>query len=241
MLRKPFHYVILGLFILILVTIVSFIWKEPTQIAKPMTNSKVIELPSPQTEGKVSVEKAIANRRSIRDFQDRSLGLQQISQLLWAGQGITGQSGEKRAAPSAGATYPMDLFLVVGTNSVEKINEGVYHYQPSAHQLKRIKASDIRKKLTSAALNQQWVNQAPVSVIVAADYERTTQKYRHHGKRYVHMEAGHIAENIYLQCESLKLGTVVVGAFDAQKVQSLMGIEKKRKPLYILPVGYPKE
>jgi SagB-type dehydrogenase family enzyme len=206
-----------------------------------MMDSKVIELPPPQTDGQTSIEHAIANRRSVRDFRPRALNLQQISQLLWAGQGITGAEGVKRAAPSAGATYPMDLYIVIGSGSSDEIKEGIYLYQPSKHQLKRIKSSDVRNKLSSAALNQKWINQAPVCMVITAVYERTTEKYRNRGKRYVHMEAGHIAENIYLQCESLELGTVVIGAFDDPEVQSVLGIEKIQNPLYIMPIGYPNK
>ncbi|MEM2842541.1 MAG: SagB/ThcOx family dehydrogenase [Candidatus Bathyarchaeia archaeon] len=185
----------------------------------------------------MSVEEAIAKRRSIRDYSNEPLTFQQLSQLLWAAQGITDLKTRFRAAPSAGATYPLEVYVVLGSNSVVGLNAGIYHYNPLTHELKLLFEGDFRANLASAALDQRWVKTAPVNIILAAVYERTTRVYGDRGVRYVHMEAGHIGENIYLQATALGLGTVVVGAFSDELVQKVLNLPKEQKPLYIMPVG----
>ncbi|MCF8308083.1 MAG: SagB/ThcOx family dehydrogenase [Bacteroidales bacterium] len=200
---------------------------------------EVIKLPQPKTSGGLSVEEAISQRRSVRDFSDKPLNLDQISQLLWAAQGITGPEGEKRAAPSAGALYPMELYVVAGPQGND-LEEGVYQYIPEGHKIKKVTAGDLRADLGSAALNQEWVEEAPLSIVITGVYERTTRKYTHHGERYVHIEAGHIGENLALQAESLGLGMVTVGAFQAKRVQKVLNLPNDHQPLYIIPMGYPE-
>lgn len=197
----------------------------------------VVELPSPSYKGSMSVEEAIKLRRSIRDYQDKPLSLDQVSQLLWAGQGIT--EGIKRAAPSAGATYPLTLYVMVGDNSVTGMAAGIYEYTPKTHSLALVKAGDFRQKLADACLYQIFIAEAPVVIIIAAEYEKTTARYGERGKRYVHMEAGHVGENIYLQAVALNLGTVVVGAFLDVDVAEVVGLPEEQVPLYVMPVGYP--
>ncbi len=205
---------------------------EVTTTIKMNSNSGTIRLPEPRKEGEVSVEEAIAGRRSRRSYQDEELTLEEVSQLLWAAQGIT--KGVNRAAPSAGGTYPLELFLVVG--KVEGMNPGVYRYLPGENSLVREKEGDIRNDLAVAALGQNFIAEAPVDIVFTAIYERTTQVYGERGIMYVHMEAGHAAENVYLECESLGLGTVVVGAFHDDQVKKVLDLEKG-VPLYIMPVG----
>ena len=185
----------------------------------------------------MSVEEAIKLRRSVREFSDHPLTMNLISQLLWSGQGIT--AGFKRAAPSAGATYPLTLYLVVGEGGVEEIPSGIYEYIPDSHSLSRIKGGDFRSEIATACLNQTFIAEAPVSIVIAANYERTTRRYGERGIRYVHMEAGHAGENIYLQAVALRLGTVAVGAFQDDDLHHVMELPEEEAPLYVMPVGFP--
>jgi len=195
-----------------------------------------VKLPEPRPSGEMSVEEALAARRSVRSYQDEALSLTELAQLLWAAQGITAHWGG-RTAPSAGATYPLEVYAVVG--EVTGLEAGVFHYRPDGHLFVRRTAGDLRGDLASAALGQEWVREAPVSLVIAARYERTTERYGERGVRYVHIEVGHAGQNIYLQAEALGLGTVIVGAFDDQDVKTLLGIEEE--PLAIMPVGRPAD
>jgi SagB-type dehydrogenase family enzyme len=199
---------------------------------------KTIKLPPPIVKGKISLEEAIKKRRSERDFQDRALSLRQVSQILWAAQGITEERGFKRAAPSAGALYPLELYLVV--KKVEELEAGVYHYHPDNHTLYLMLRGNYQLALAKACLGQMFIADAPVSVVIAAEYERTTAKYGERGLRYVHIEVGHVGENICLQVVVLGLGTVPIGAFWDEEVSRLLSLPKNYKPLYVLPVRYVK-
>jgi SagB-type dehydrogenase family enzyme len=169
-----------------------------------------ISLPDPGFYSDISVEQALLERRSIREYSDEPLNLQEISQLLWAAQGITSPYGF-RTAPSAGGTYPIELYLVV--NDVEGLSQGVYRYLPGEHKIISVLEGDMRLAVYNAALEQDWVKEAAVNIVIAAIYERTTDRYGERGIRYVHMEAGHVSQNIYLQAAALNLGTVAIGAF----------------------------
>jgi len=201
---------------------------------KMMKNQDLIKLPEPRYESDTCVEEAILRRRSVRSYRDEALSLKEISQILWAAQGITEKRGYKRAAPSAGATYPLEIYVVVG--KLEGIAPGIYHYIPKEHSLKRTISGDYRKRLADAALGQSFVEDAPIDLVFCAVYERTTSRYGERGIKYVHMEVGHAAQNVYLQCQSLDLGTVVVGAFDDNKIKKILNLEKE-EPLYVMPVG----
>jgi len=189
-----------------------------------------INLPKPKIEGLTSIEETLNKRRSVRDYKRGPLGLEQISQLLWA---ASGQNLYRRTAPSAGATYPLEIYLVVG--EVEGLEPGIYRYSSSGHSLESIKGEDVRNRLSAAALEQGMIRRAPISIVIAADYVRTTRRYGPKGIRYVHMEAGHVGQNISLQANALSLGTVMIGAFDDQQVREVLGIDEE--PLYIIPVG----
>ena len=193
-----------------------------------------VKLPEPKHDGKVSVEKALSERRSIRGFADEALTLADVSQLLWAAQGLTDPAGY-RTAPSAGALYPLEIYLVSG--KVASLPAGIYRYRPHGHELVKLLDGDRRSELCTAALSQTAIKQAPVSIVVAAVYERTTQKYRDRGIRYVHMEAGHAAQNVCLQAVSLDLGTVVIGAFYDDDLKKLLPLRPSEEPLYLIPVG----
>ncbi|MCF8230841.1 MAG: SagB/ThcOx family dehydrogenase [Bacteroidales bacterium] len=240
MLRSK-NIITIGLCITIVLALFSFTEANPENQSESMKpkNEEVIRLPQPTTSGDLSVEAAISQRRSVRDFSDKPLSLDQLSQLLWAAQGITGPEGKKRAAPSAGALYPLELYVVAGSY-VKDLEKGVYHYIPEGHKIERVKAKDLRADLSSAALNQEWVEEAPLSIVITGVYESTTRKYKHHGERYVHMEAGHIGENLALQAGSLGLGMVTVGAFQANQVQKVLNLPNDNQPLYIIPMGHPK-
>ncbi len=207
---------------------------EPS--SPPPSQQLIIKLPAPEKYGRMTVEEAISKRRSIRSYKDKPLTLYKISQLLWAAQGITSKDG-KRAAPSAGATYPLELYLVVG--AVEGIEPGVYHYSPHNHTLTLIFAGDVRAELMDACLGQDWVGEAPVSIVICAVYERTTARYGERGVRYVHIEVGCVCENIYLEATSLGLGTVAVGAFYDEEVAGILQLPESVKPLLVMPVGIP--
>ena len=198
------------------------------------SKNKTVLLPSPKTIGTISLEEAIAKRKSIREFSQDSLTIQEVSQLLWACQGIT-HEGWKRAAPSAGATYPFEVYLTV--RNVNDLEQGLYHYLCQKHQLELIRQGDLSRDLRKGCLNQLFIEKAAVNIILAAEFQRTTKKYGERGIRYVHMEAGHIGQNISLQAVALGLGTVPVGAFSDEQVKSLLAIPEE--PLYIFPVGRP--
>ena len=199
----------------------------------------LIILPKPKSTGLMSVEEAIAKRRSIRRWEKYTLKLDELSQLLWAVQGITEESYGFRAAPSAGATYPLEVYVIIGENGVEGLKPGVYHYLPKKHALKLHIEGDIRDKLESACLGQSWVGTASVIFVITAELERTTRAYGKRGIRYVYYEVGHAAQNLYLQATALGLGTVAIGAYHDGEVKSLLKLPKNIEPLYILPVGKP--
>jgi SagB-type dehydrogenase family enzyme len=199
-----------------------------------------ILLPRPSSDGKVSVEKAIKERRTIRDFKERILSLAHLSQLLWAAQGITDPIERKRAAPSGGALYPLDVYILAGENGVEKIEAGVYLYLPKEHSVLPISKGDRRKEIASASLGQMWMAKAPVIFIITAEYRRITAKYGERGIRYALIEAGHVGQNLFLQAETLGLGAGIVGAFNDLEVSRGAGLPPKHEPLLIMPVGYKK-
>lgn len=210
-----------------------------------------ISLPTPDSKGDMSLEKTLENRRSVRSFSQKSLSLSDIGQILWAAQGITEKveqppaqwkgdewMGGKRTAPSAGALYPMEIYLIV--SQVEGLEEGIYYYHPGNHELRRVARGEIREKLASAALGQSCIKEAPASIVMTGVYERTANKYGDRAQRYVHIETGAIAQNIYLQAEPLELGTVFVGAFQDEEMSKLLKLPKKESPLGIMPIGHPE-
>jgi SagB-type dehydrogenase family enzyme len=200
-----------------------------------METGQRIPLPAAASGGEMPVEEALEQRRSIREFSRDGLELEDVSQLLWAAQGVTGRRGY-RAAPSAGALYPLEIYVVAG--DVAGLSPGVYRYRPDKHDLVLVADGDRRKPLASAALDQGWVRRAPAVLVIAAVYERTMAKYGERGRRYVHMEVGHAAQNVYLQATARGLGTVMVGAFDDDEVREVLGLPADHEPLGIMPVGH---
>lgn len=193
---------------------------------------KDITLPPPALRGTVSLEEALARRRSCRRFQPRPLTLAEIGQLLWAANGLSDADLDRRTTPSAGALYPCEWYVTWA--------EGTYHYRPRGHYLRFVQQADARELLARAAW-QDFVAQAPCVFVVAADYERTTPRYGSRGReRYVPMDAGHSIQNLLLQAVTLGLGSVPVGAFDDAAVAQAMALPSEQTPLCLLPVGWPR-
>ena len=204
-----------------------------------MEDAAQIYLPPPSQKGNVSLEETIAKRRSVRDFAPEPISQLQVSQILWAAQGISDKSGQYRNVPSAGATYPLEIFVVCGRNSIDGISDGIYHYNIDSHSLTQHFKGDVRLELARAALDQEFVYQAPVDIVICAVYNRTLSYYGSRGERYVHMEVGHAGQNIYLQATALGLATVAIGAFYDEQVREVLRLNEQYKPLYIMPVGKP--
>ncbi len=177
----------------------------------------------------MSLEQAITVRRSRRHFLPKPLTLEQIGQLAWAAQGQDAGS-RYRTTPSAGATYPLELFVIT--------DKGMFRYLPDKHSLEKLTDRDLRAPLTSAAWEQEFIQAAPLTLIFAAQFNRTTGRYGKRGIRYVYMEAGHAAQNVHLQAEALGLGSVAVGAFDDAAVSTVLSLPDNLEPLYMVVVGY---
>jgi SagB-type dehydrogenase family enzyme len=199
-----------------------------------------VRLPEPNVEGDISVERAIRRRCSRRQFADEPIGLEYLSQVLWCAQGITSDDGRRRAAPSAGATYPLFLYVAVREGGVTGVEAGIYRYVPADHSLEPHSEGDKHRQIAAAALNQDFLAGAPALILMAADYPRTTVRYGERGIRYVAMEAGHIGQNIYLQAEALGLGTVAIGAFYDDQLAAAFGLSDDRDALYLMSVGHPR-
>ncbi len=197
-----------------------------------------IRLPPPAKKGSLSLEAALAGRRSQRGFARKALTLPQLGQLLWAAYGITRPPFYK-TVPSAGALYPLDVYVVAGAKGVEGLAEGVYHYSPQGHALKRLKSGDQREALARHSWAQMWMARAPVMLVITAEYSRATGKYGQRGVVYSHIEAGCAGQNIFLQSQALGLGAGIVGAFANHLVQEALGVPELHQPLLIMPVGHP--
>jgi len=193
----------------------------------------MIKLPAPKQKGNISLEETIEKRRSERSLSGKELTLEQIGQLLWSCQGITDETRGLRSAPSAGATYPLEVYLVSG--------DGFFHYIPETHSIERIKSKDLREELSIACLGQRFVKDAAIDIIMCADFKKTSGHYGKRGENYVYIEVGHAAENLHLQAVALGLGSVPVGAFSDDAVKKLLDLPKDIVPIYVIPVGYVKE
>jgi SagB-type dehydrogenase family enzyme len=193
---------------------------------------KVIQLPEPASDGGMSVEAALAKRESVRHFTSVPLTLSLLSQILWAAQGITRDWGG-RTAPSAGALYPLELYLA--------LLDGFFHYIPRNHQLMHISESNFIEDLAAVALGQQCIRESSAVVVIAAVYKRIEQKYGRRGERYVKVEAGHAAQNILLQAVSQGIGAVPVGAFYDDDVRKVLSLPSDHEPLYLIPLGHTRK
>ncbi len=189
-------------------------------------------LPLPKIDSNFSLEKAIKSRRSIRNFVKYNLSLEEISQLLWSAYGITDKNTNFHSVPSAGATFPLEIYYTT--------SEGVFHYIPQEHSVEQTIFKDITENLSNVCWNQQFIKKASISIIICAVYERTTLYYGERGYRYVYIEVGHVAENLCLQAVSLGLGSVCIGAFDDARLKKLLLLPKDVEPIYIVTIGKPK-
>ncbi|MFX1420432.1 MAG: SagB/ThcOx family dehydrogenase [Promethearchaeota archaeon] len=189
-----------------------------------------IILPTPKLKGQKSLEECIYERESVRNFKDTLIEIDKISQLLWATQG---KKGEKRTVPSAGATYPLEIYVTLK-------DKGLFHYNIEKHLLELIFEGDLSKKLARASLDQDFIAEAYLNIIICAEFSRTTWRYGDRGIRYVFIEIGHCAQNIHLEAVALGLASVPVGAFEDEQVRAVLKLPKSIKPFYIIPVGYPK-
>lgn len=192
--------------------------------------ARTIDLPKPNLISKFSIEEAIFRRRSQRDFKDKEIPIQHLSQILWAAQGITDQTYGFRAAPSAGALYPLSLYIVK--------KDGVFRYLPDGHKLLQLQDKDIRPSLARASLGQNYIMDAPVNIIITGNFKISQAKYGPRAFRYVCMEIGHVAENIHLQAVALGLGSVPIGAFWDDVIRTNLELPETQDPLYIIPIGY---
>jgi len=201
-----------------------------------------VELPVPRFESDVSVEEALLKRRSIRDYTGKALTLEEVAQLLWAAQGTTSGRGF-RTAPSASATYPLETYLVA--QDVQNLDAGVYRYEPgpyryksAEHRLVKVLEGDYRQQLTQADMGQYFIVGGAIHILFTAIYERTTGRIvSDEGKKFVHMEAGHAAQNVYLQAEALGLGTVVIGGFSPSRTTEILELPENERPIYFMTVG----
>jgi len=216
---------------------------------KKSSDLETVNLPSPQFDGETSVEKALNERRSARSFLTEPLTLKQISQILWAAQGITKKvdtpskywlekyeyQGGYRTAPSAGALFPIDIYIVVV--SVQDLSPGVYKYIPKNHSLKKVVDGSIISDVYETALKQDAIKEAPASLIISSVLERTEAKYGKRAERYVYIEVGAVCENVYLQCSAIGLGTVFIGAFNDNALKAVLQLTKEENPMGIMPIG----
>lgn len=209
-----------------------------TLCLQPTDNGKddmVIALPDPNTSGDISLETTLQQRRSVREYIRELPGLEEVGQLAWAAQGITDPARGFRTAPSAGATFPIEIYLLI--NGVDDVPDGIYRYNNGNHTLELTQYGDRRADLHQVALGQDPIIQAPVVMVITGVLENTRQRYGDRALRYMHMESGHVAQNVYLQGVALDIGTVVIGAFDDDGVREVLELDEGEHPLYIMPLG----
>ncbi len=207
--------------------------RERTAVQKQ--EADIVYLPDPKLKSETSVEEALNKRRSIRDYTKQPLSLEEVSQILWAAQGITEKSYGLKTAPSAGALYPLEVYLIAA--NIKDISEGIYKYNPGNHSIKKIEDGDKRMEISNASLRQEAIEECSALIIITAIYERTSVKYGDRAERYVHMEVGHAGQNIYLQAVSLGIGTVMMGAFRDEALKKVLKLPANEFPLAIYPLG----
>jgi SagB-type dehydrogenase family enzyme len=244
--KSTFHFrpILILLLIFILFSILSYAFiqiglKQKNNKDIPMKENQ-IKLPAVKLTGEVSVEEALQRRRSVRTYRQIALDASEISQILWASYGITDSTSHPghyfRTAPSAGALYPIKVYLVLG--QVHGIPAGLYEYHPHGHFIELLSKKDLRKDISDASMGQKSIENAPASILILANYNITAKKYGERGKiRYVPMEAGHVSQNIYLQCTALKISTCAIAAFNDKEINEVLENKSDYSPLYIMPLG----
>ena len=193
------------------------------------------KLSEPVKKRDMSIEEAIARRRSIRTYSEGKIGENDISQLLWAAQGITNEAAGLRTAPSAGALYPLEIY--VATAMVEGIEAGLYKYNPSSHSLILKKKGDVREDICSVSLWQDSIKNAAAVILYCAVFKKTFSRYKGRAAQYVYIETGHAAQNVYLQPEALNLGIVAIGAFYDDGIKKVLDLPGEEEPVYLMPIG----
>lgn len=210
---------------------------EKPPLYKTYPDAEIVELPTPNYQG-LTLEETLAKRRSVRHYSPKALSRLQLSQLLFAAQGVTQKMSRQllRTAPSAGAFYPIETYILV--NNVEGVEQGIYHYAVRQHALEMLKAGDFKRKIARAGLYQEMTGKANITLILTAIFDRARHKFGDRGFRYVYLEAGHISQNIYLQAVSLGLGSVCIGGFFDQEVNQLIGVDGRQESvIYLHAVG----
>jgi SagB-type dehydrogenase family enzyme len=216
---------IVGLAILMLLPLFLM---DQSILAQEKSRGETVKLPSPRNDSDVSIEKALLQRRSIRSYKEEPLSLNDLSQILWAAQGITEPKRGLRTAPSPRAVYLLEIYVLLG--NVTNLPMGMYKYQPQGHELVKIADGDKKAELFKAA-GQAPIKNAPVALVIAGLLEKTQNP------AWMYLEAGHAAENIYLQSVSLKLGTVAMAGFKEDEVRKALNLPEKERVLYIMPLG----
>jgi SagB-type dehydrogenase family enzyme len=200
--------------------------------------AETIKLPPPVKKGTVSVEEALQGRRSNRQFANRPLELVQISQMLWAADGINNPQG-KRTAPAAKAAYAIELYVVVGERGVTNLAPGVYRYLVADNALEPVAQGEFRTGVAKACNSQAWIEKAPVLVVITGDYARcATKNGEKMAPMYTHMESGFVAQNLFLQVGALGLGSGIVGVVNNKAVAQTLKLPQNDVPLLVMPVGY---
>jgi SagB-type dehydrogenase family enzyme len=217
-------------------TDILFSWGEAPPRDKTYPEAKRIVLPAPGEERGLSLAEAIEQRRSRREYTNEPLPLADLSRLLHAAGGITDPTRGFRSAPSAGALYPIEIYVVV--HNVPELAPGLYHYATAEHALEQLQSRDLRAALLVAGIGQEMLGQAQVCFILSAVFQRTRWKYRERTYRYILLEAGHIGQNLYLAATSLGLGACAIGAFLDDDCNDLLGLDgEEEAALYLIPVG----
>ncbi|MFW9829585.1 MAG: SagB/ThcOx family dehydrogenase [Candidatus Thorarchaeota archaeon] len=189
-----------------------------------------LKLPKPRLIGEKSLESCIYERRSVRTFKEKNIEIEKLAQILWSAQG---KKGSKRTVPSAGATYPLEIY-------VNLKDKGLFLYNFEENSLKLIVEEDLSLALAEASWNQDFISEAYLNIIICAIFNRTTQRYGQRGVRYVYIEVGHCAQNIHLEAVALGLSSVPIGAFEDKKVKNVLKLPRNVEPIYIIPIGYSK-
>jgi SagB-type dehydrogenase family enzyme len=247
--KKGFYFLMIFLFLIIAGVAFTILFKtvtpknrsvdrETDQIETPGENIQftgpMIQLPQPRLKGNVSLEEALIQRRSTRQYSDNPLSINDVSQLLWSAQGVTNERGF-RTAPSAGATFPLEIFIMA--NNITGLQKGIYHYNPFENTLELTHQKDVSSDVARASLSQSMIHEAGIVIIFGAIPERTTQRYDERGIRYVYNEVGHASQNVHLQAAALGLGTVVIGAYRDEEVEKILDLDPEIRVLYMMPVG----
>jgi len=215
-------------------------WKTKPDLYKEYPQAEKIELPAFEPARAMSLDKTLRQRKSIRDFQDRPISKGQLVYLLWSSTGIqrVEQGYEFRTAPSAGALYPIETYVVV--NNVKSLEPGVYHYAIRSHQLEQLQQRELSRQIAAAALGQGMCATATAVFIWTAVFERCKWKYGQRAYRYIYLDAGHIAENLALAAVSLNLGTCEIGALYDDHVNTIIGIEgTEESTICMAAIGVP--